>query len=307
MTRRRKIFKRSSRRNYKSKVRRKNNRSTHKKRHSRKRQRYSRKRRRRRGGVNLHGFLPQMSRKEDVNNRLALAKGKKCNIGSNRTSKKVEIANMDVLKETLTRYNVPWEFWRELQQMGIRDYKTIEDLFEEIQQDESKLVIINETDLVRRVTAAEVNITIQGQKGMYKLVESHHHFYNEQDEELVDLRRTKRGNVGLREKIKGEEGSKNISGEGYIPAMRGIREELGESIAEIVFQGNWKGQIINTEVKNSHSYPGLCAEYLYYSFDVSIPMGKYDALKEMISEPILDTGYNKNGRTRKIQWKLIPI
>lgn len=173
------------------------------------------------------------------------------------------------LKDLLLENKIPLEQW------GVGEAKTLNDLYSEIRHGESMLEINRSDKLVRNVGIVKIDVFYKDETGTYKLVEDYQEFYD-------GRRRTLQHECPVGEKIKPHETP--------IQAFeRALREEL--AIMHPIPGRATRARIIT---KVSKSYPGLISCYREHRFTVTIPKKYYNI-----------EGYVETDGTRKtyFSWK----
>lgn len=198
-----------------------------------------------------------------------------------QSEKKIEVKDLDDLKKVLERHKIDYMSWGG---SGAQGSKTIEDLFNETQTNDSELVLRGE-QLVRKLRVLGFLVTYTDpQKGKLVLREQHQYFHDDGRGRI----RTKWASVS--EKLKTYEEPDNES------IQRTLEEELSISGSpqEISFMG--VDVSAEKEEKKSGSFFGLTTEY---------PMHKY--LIELDKEQYIPEGYceAQKNKTTCFHWEPI--
>jgi len=156
------------------------------------------------------------------------------------------------LQELLREHRIP------LQQWGVGDAKTLNDLYTETRHGESSLIIGPKGKLVREVGIVKIDIYYKDVTATYKLIEDYQEFYD-------GRKRVLKQDCPVGEKMKPHETP--------IQAYeRALREEL--AITRPIPGRATKSRLIT---KVSRSYPGLTSRYHEHRFMVTLPKKYYNA------------------------------
>ena len=177
-----------------------------------------------------------------------------------QSEKKIEVKDLDDLKKVLERHKIDYMSWGG---SGAQGSKTIEDLFNETQTNDSELVLRGE-QLIRKLRVLGFLVTYTDpQKGKLVLREQHQYFHDDGRGRI----RTKWASVSEKLKTYEEPDDESI--------QRTLEEELGISgwPKEISFMGvDAKAE---KEEKNSGSFSGLTTEYPMHKYHIELSSSQY--------------------------------
>lgn len=167
----------------------------------------------------------------------------------------LKVRSLTSLQRILKQHEVPFETW------GQGPTKTVEDLWKEIQNGESRLAISKRGKLMRLVERAQALVYHEGPTGRLFLRESMQVFAN-------GTRRIRKQDISVSEKRQ--------QGERALTAMaRGIREELGITLVDLSVLERIPGEFRSSS-KSSKSYPGLIAKNRMTRFRWLMPIEHFD-------------------------------
>ena len=172
------------------------------------------------------------------------------------TNEALKVTSQKSLTEMLRTYEMPLDLW------GVGDAKTLEDLYNEINEGESQLVDEN-GELVRKTKVLAVDVYCHIEGKTYKLVEDR--------QEFVDGR-VRRRTADVLDTSLGEKCGIN---ESLATALaRTMHEELGieeTTAAELDFE---TGDVVEKE-RPSGSYPGLKTRHVKHYYTTNLPPALY--------------------------------
>lgn len=166
----------------------------------------------------------------------------------------ISVTKPEQLSAVLKAYGVDFSKW------GRPPYKSVDRLFKEIEDGESRLVHTGSA-IGRLVAVAHVDIRASIAGRQYRLLEDRQEFAGG-----GELSTRKRGLYGVSEKIQGSE-------EPVDAARRGIQEELEIAFASELTPGE-RGMSFK---ESSHSYPGLAGIYVTHNFTAQFGVAEWNA------------------------------